>query len=62
MNQNTSTVSNPQERISKGVKRLVIELGYLEHCIAEGILDPNIQVVINDLNAAIDNLNTFLRP
>ncbi|MEM1310387.1 MAG: hypothetical protein AAGF98_13010 [Cyanobacteria bacterium P01_H01_bin.153] len=32
-----------QGRLRAIVKRLVIELGYLEHCLAEGLQDTNVQ-------------------
>jgi hypothetical protein len=41
-------------------KRLVIELGYLEHCLAEGLQDPNVQTAAAGMYTAIDCLNEHL--
>ena len=41
-------------------KRLVIELGYLEHCFAEGLQDPNVQTAAAGIDTAIDCLNEHL--
>ena len=49
-----------QRRLRAIVKRLVIELGYLEHCLAEGLQDPNVQTVAVGINTAIDCLNEHL--
>ena len=60
-----TTVSTPhqtahQRRLRAIVKRLVIELGYLEHCLAEGLQDPNVQAAAAGIDTAIDCLNEHL--
>ena len=49
-----------QRRLRAAVKRLVIELGYLEHCLTEGIQDTNIRTAAAGLDTAIDCLNEHL--
>ncbi|MBE7385904.1 MAG: hypothetical protein F6J95_031515 [Leptolyngbya sp. SIO1E4] len=49
-----------QRRLRDIVKRLVIELGYLEHCLAEGLQDPNVQTAAAGIDTAIDCLNEHL--
>ncbi|NEQ48445.1 MAG: hypothetical protein F6K00_34910 [Leptolyngbya sp. SIOISBB] len=48
-------------RLRTIVKRLVIELGYLEYCLAEGLQDPNVQTAAAGLDTAIDCLNEHLQ-
>ena len=50
-----------QRRLRAIAKRLVIELGYLEHCLAEGLQDPNVQTAAAGLDTAIDCLNDHLQ-
>ena len=49
-----------QRRLREIVKRLVIELGYLEHCLAEGLQDTNVQTAAAGIDTAIDCLNEHL--
>ena len=49
-----------QRRLRAITKRLVIELGYLEHCLAEGLQDPNVQTAAAGIDTAIDCLNEHL--
>jgi hypothetical protein len=49
-----------QRRLRAIAKRLVIELGYLEHCLAEGLQDPNVQTAAAGIDTAIDCLNEHL--
>ena len=60
----TATAINPttfrQRRLRAIVKRLVIELGYLEHCLAEGLQDANVQTAAAGIDTAIDCLNEHL--
>lgn len=49
-----------QRRLRSVVKRLVIELGYLEHCLAEGLQDGNIRSAAIGLDRAIACLNDHL--
>jgi hypothetical protein len=49
-----------QRRLRAIVKRLVIELGYLEHCLAEGLQDPHVQTAAAGIDTAIDYLNEHL--
>lgn len=56
----TITASNHafhQHRLKAAVKRLVIELGYLEHCLEKGLQDANIRTAATDIDRAIDCLN-----
>jgi hypothetical protein len=39
----------------------VIELGYLEHCLAEGLQDANVQTAAAGIDTAIDCLNDHLQ-
>jgi hypothetical protein len=50
-----------QRRLRAIAKRLVIELGYLEHCLAEGLQDANVQTAAAGLDAVIDCLNDHLQ-
>ncbi|MBE7384752.1 MAG: hypothetical protein F6J95_025475 [Leptolyngbya sp. SIO1E4] len=49
-----------QRRLRAVVKRLVIELGYLEHSLAEGLQDTNIRTAAAGLDTVIDCLNEHL--
>ena len=49
-----------QHRLTAAVKRLVIELGYLENCLTEGFQDINLQTAAAGLDTAIDCLNEYL--
>lgn len=49
-----------QRRLRAITQRLVIELGYLEHCLAAGLQDPDVTSAAAGLDAAIDCLNTHL--
>ena len=64
---NTTTVSttqptNRQRRLRAIVKRLVTELGYLEHCLSEGLQDANVETAAVSIDTAIDCLNEHLVP
>jgi hypothetical protein len=50
-----------QRRLRAITKRLVIELGYLEHCLAEGLQDASVQTAAAGLDTAIDCLNEHLQ-
>lgn len=56
----TTNCSNHQRRLRAAVKRLVIELGYLEHCLTEGLQDTNVRTAAAGLDTAIDCLNEHL--
>lgn len=49
-----------QRRLRAIVKRLVIELGYLEHCLAAGLQDANVSAAAAGIDSAIDRLNEHL--
>ncbi|NER79092.1 MAG: hypothetical protein F6K42_05835 [Leptolyngbya sp. SIO1D8] len=49
-----------QRRLRTVVKRLVIELGYLENCLAEGLQDANLLAAVADIDTAIACLNDHL--
>ncbi len=49
-----------QRRLRAATKRLVIELGYLEHCLTEGLQDANVRTAAAGLDTAIDCLNEHL--
>jgi hypothetical protein len=51
-----------QRRLRAIVKRLVIELGYLEHCLAAGLEDANLHTAALSIDTAIDCLNEHLVP
>ena len=57
----TACPTDQQRRVRAIVKRLVIELGYLEHCLAEGLQDANVQTAAAGLDTAIDCLNEHLQ-
>ncbi|MEM9008271.1 MAG: hypothetical protein AAGE59_32775 [Cyanobacteria bacterium P01_F01_bin.86] len=56
----TDKRTNHQRRLRAAVKRLVIELGYLEHCLTEGFQDANLRTAATGIDAAIDCLNEHL--
>ncbi|MBE7385164.1 MAG: hypothetical protein F6J95_027625 [Leptolyngbya sp. SIO1E4] len=49
-----------QRRLKMATKRLVIELGYLEHCLTEGLQDANLRTAASGIDTAIDCLNQHL--
>ncbi|MEO1300140.1 MAG: hypothetical protein AAFW75_31090 [Cyanobacteria bacterium J06636_16] len=49
-----------EQRLRAAVKRLVIELGYLENCLKEGLQDANVRTAAAGLDTAIDCLNEHL--
>ncbi|MEM9121155.1 MAG: hypothetical protein AAGD09_25245 [Cyanobacteria bacterium P01_F01_bin.56] len=49
-----------QRRLRSLTKRLVIELGYLEHCLAEGMQDTYLHSAATGIDTAIDCLNEYL--
>jgi hypothetical protein len=62
---NTTTVTTPhttvrQRRLRAIVKRLVIELGYLEQCLAGDLQDTNIETAAIGIDTAIDCLTEHL--
>ncbi|MDA0267684.1 MAG: hypothetical protein O2890_13885 [Cyanobacteria bacterium] len=57
---NTTHPTAQQRRLRTAVKRLVIELGYLECCLDEGLLDVNIHAAAVGLDSAVDRLNDYL--
>ena len=56
----TTRLTDRQRRLRAIAKRLVIELGYLEHCLAEGLQDTNVQTAAAGIDTAIDCLNEYL--
>jgi len=56
----TATATAHQRRLRAITKRLVIELGYLEHCLAEGQQDEGLQSAAAGIDVAIDCLNEHL--
>ena len=56
----TSDRTAHYQRVRAIVKRLVIDLGYLERCQAEGIQDVRFQIAVAGLDASVDDLNTYL--
>lgn len=49
-----------QRRLRTIAKRLVIELGYLEHCLEVGRQDPYMATAAAGIDTAIDCLNEYL--
>ncbi|MDB9529638.1 hypothetical protein PN498_26850 [Oscillatoria sp. CS-180] len=49
-----------QRRLRDAVKRLVIELGYLEHCLERGLQDVHVQTAAASIDTAINCLNEHL--
>jgi hypothetical protein len=56
----TAQITHRQRRLRALVQRLVIELGYLEHCLTEGVQDTNLQAAAAGLDTAIDCVNEHL--
>ena len=56
----TTNHRNHQRRLRAVVKRLVIELGYLENCLTEGLQDANVRAAASGIDSAIDCLNEHL--
>jgi len=56
----TTRLTARQRRLRAIAQRLVIELGYLEHCLAEGLQDTNVQTAAAGIDTAIDCLNEHL--
>ena len=56
----TTHRTHHQHRLRAAVKRLVIELGYLEHCLAEGLQDTQVRTAAAGLDTVIDCLNEHL--
>ena len=42
-----------QRRLRNALKRLVIELGYLEHCLAAELQDTNLRAAASGIDSAI---------
>ena len=55
-----STQAFHQNRLRQAVKRLVIELGYLEHCLEQGLQDQNIRTAAIGIDTAIDCLKEHM--
>lgn len=49
-----------QRRLKAIVQRLVIELGYLEYYLAEGLQDAHLETAAAGIDTAIDCLNEHL--
>lgn len=49
-----------QLRLRAIVKRLVIDLGYLEYCGEQGLIMPDLAIGASHLDAAIDAFNEYL--
>lgn len=56
----TTTDTTHRRRLRAIVKTLVTELGYLEHCLAEGLQDASVQTAAAGIDTAIDCLNDHL--
>ncbi|RZM78663.1 hypothetical protein [Leptolyngbya iicbica] len=56
----TTRQINHQRRLKAIVKRLVIELGYLEHCLTEDRQDIHLETAAAGIDTAIDSLNEHL--
>ena len=56
----TPRLTTRQRRLRAIAQRLVIELGYLEHCLAEGLQDANVQTAAAGIDTAIYCLNEHL--
>ncbi|MEM6433284.1 MAG: hypothetical protein AAF773_05415 [Cyanobacteria bacterium P01_D01_bin.115] len=57
----TTRTTAQQRRLRDITKRLIIELGYLEHCLAEGLQDAHVQAAAAGIDTAIDCLNEHLQ-
>lgn len=60
MTATTANGSDCQRRLRTVVKRLVIELGYLECCLAAGIQDAHRRTAAAGIDTAIDCVNEHL--
>jgi len=49
-----------QRRVRAIVKRLVIDLGYLEYCAEQGSIMPDLAIGASHIDAAIDAFNEYL--
>ena len=49
-----------QRRLRESVKRLVIEVGYLEYCLERGLQVAHVQTAAAGIDTAIDCLNEHL--
>ncbi|MEL6136781.1 MAG: hypothetical protein AAFR58_18480 [Cyanobacteria bacterium J06627_28] len=58
--QTTNNDTARRRRLRSLVKTLVTELGYLEHCLAEGLHDTNVHTAAAGIDTAIDCLNDHL--
>ncbi|MEM9009093.1 MAG: hypothetical protein AAGE59_37005 [Cyanobacteria bacterium P01_F01_bin.86] len=56
----TTNRTHQQQRLRTVVKRLVIELGYLDNCLTAGLQDANVQAAAAGIDSAIDYLNEHL--
>jgi hypothetical protein len=56
----TTCQTHQQRRLKAIVKRLVIELGYLEHCLIECCQDAHLETAAAGIDTAIDCLNEHL--
>lgn len=56
----TTHRTDHQRRLRAIVKRLVIELGYLENCLTEGLQDANVRAAASGIDSAIARLNEHL--
>lgn len=60
----TTTTASPtaahRARLRRMVQRLVIEQGYLQHCIEQGIDKATIRLAADYLDDAIEHLNEYL--
>ena len=57
-----NTVTAHDRRLREIVKRLVIDLGYLDHYLSEGDQDSPLGVAAASLDTAIDCLNESIPP
>ena len=57
-----TTQTHHQHRLKTIVKRLVIELGYLEHYLSEGRQDTHLETAAISIDTAIDSLTEHLTP
>ena len=58
----TTRQTHHQHRLKTIVKRLVIELGYLEHCLSESRQDTHLETAAISIDTAIDSLTEHLTP
>ena len=57
---NQSAQAFHERRLREAVKRLVIELGYLEYCLEKGLQDANLCTAATGIDTAIDSLNDYI--